>query len=76
MRRFHILSLLAIVAAFLVSCSAQRKAAVVSSSADNIPKREFRGAWMQVVNGQYQGMTSAEQQQRLLEQLNVCSRRV
>ena len=71
MRRFHILSLLAIVAAFLVSCSAQRKAAVASSSADTIPKREFRGAWMQVVNGQYQGMTSAEQQQRLLEQLNV-----
>ena len=40
-------------------------------TADYAPKREFRGAWMQVVNGQYVGMTSAEQQQRLAEQLDA-----
>ena len=40
-------------------------------TADYTPKREFRGAWMQVVNGQYVGMTSAEQQQRLAEQLDA-----
>lgn len=38
------------------------------------PKREFRGAWMQVVNGQYLGLTPAEQQERLLEQLDVLQR--
>jgi len=71
MRRFCFVSLLGLFAVLLVSCSTQRKVVVPSSSADYVPKREFRGAWMQVVNGQYVGMTSAEQQQRLLEQLDA-----
>lgn len=36
-----------------------------------LPKREFRGAWMQVVNGQYQGLTAQEQQTKLLAQLDA-----
>ncbi len=34
------------------------------------PKREFRGAWIQCVNGQFQGMTPERMQQVLTEQLN------
>ncbi len=34
------------------------------------PKREFRGAWIQAVNGQFQGMTPAKMKQVLIEQLN------
>jgi len=52
-------------------CSAQKNVRHASASSAFVPKREFRGAWMQVVNGQYVGMTSAEQQQRLLEQLDA-----
>ena len=33
-------------------------------------KREFRGAWIQVVNYQFQGMGSEEMQQNLIGQLN------
>ena len=34
------------------------------------PKREFRGAWIQCVNGQFMGMGSAELQQTLTSQLD------
>lgn len=34
------------------------------------PKREFRGAWIQVVNGQFQGMPTETMQQTLINQLN------
>lgn len=34
------------------------------------PKREFRGAWIQVVNGQFNGMSAAQMQQALIVQLN------
>ena len=34
------------------------------------PKREFRGAWIQCVNGQFQGMTTAQMQQNLVHQLD------
>lgn len=34
------------------------------------PKREFRGAWIQVVNGQFQGMEPARLQQLLISQLD------
>lgn len=34
------------------------------------PKREFRGAWIQCVNGQFMGMGSAELQQTLIAQLD------
>lgn len=34
------------------------------------PKREFRGAWIQCVNGQFQGMPAEKMQQLLIRQLN------
>jgi uncharacterized lipoprotein YddW (UPF0748 family) len=34
------------------------------------PKREFRGAWIQCVNGQFQGMGRDKMQQTLTYQLN------
>ena len=34
------------------------------------PKREFRGAWIQCVNGQFQGMSTQAMQQTLTYQLN------
>lgn len=44
---------------------------VVSLQAQiTVPKREFRGAWIQVVNGQFQGMSTQRMQQTLIEQLN------
>ena len=33
-------------------------------------KREFRGAWIQCVNGQFQGMSTATMQQTLQSQLD------
>ncbi len=35
------------------------------------PKREFRGAWIQMINGQFQGMSRDEMQANLRNQLNV-----
>ena len=35
------------------------------------PKREFRGAWIQAVNGQFQGMSPQTMQQTLIRQLDV-----
>lgn len=45
---------------------------VLQISAQNTAgnKREFRGAWIQCVNGQFQGMSSASMQQTLTDQLN------
>lgn len=34
------------------------------------PKREFRGAWIQCVNGQFQGMPAEKMKQLLISQLN------
>ena len=34
------------------------------------PKREFRGAWIQAVNGQFQGIPTAELKQTLISQLD------
>lgn len=34
------------------------------------PKREFRGAWIQAVNGQFQGMAPEKMRQTLVAQLN------
>ena len=35
------------------------------------PKREFRGAWIQCINGQFQGMTAQKMQSVLTTQLNA-----
>lgn len=43
---------------------------VVASMAQS-PKREFRGAWIQCVNGQFQGMTADKMQQTLSTQLDA-----
>lgn len=43
----------------------------LSSYAARFPKREFRGAWIQCVNGQYLGKTSEELRQMLSSQLDV-----
>lgn len=38
------------------------------------PKREFRGAWIQCVNGQFQGMGTAKMQATLTQQLDELQR--
>ena len=40
------------------------------SYSQTIKKREFRGAWIQCVNGQFQGIGTAQMQQTLTYQLN------
>ena len=40
-------------------------------SAQTAKKREFRGAWIQCVNGQFQGLSTADMQANLTHQLNV-----
>ena len=35
------------------------------------PKREFRGAWIQAVNGQFRGMSTEQLKANLINQLNV-----
>lgn len=36
----------------------------------SIPKHEFRGAWIQIVNGQFQGMSTRQMQSTLTHQLD------
>lgn len=38
------------------------------------PKREFRGAWIQCVNGQWLGLSAAQMQQRLTQHLDALQR--
>ncbi len=40
------------------------------SAQQRYPKREFRGAWIQCVNGQFQGMSTAQMKSSLISQLN------
>jgi uncharacterized lipoprotein YddW (UPF0748 family) len=44
---------------------------LLSSFAISNPKREFRGAWIQCVNGQYLGKTPAQLRQMLSDQLDT-----
>ena len=39
-----------------------------------MPKREFRGAWIQMINGQFQGMNRDQMQANLTHQLDVLQR--
>ncbi|MDR0962524.1 MAG: family 10 glycosylhydrolase [Mediterranea sp.] len=39
--------------------------------ADRYPKREFRAAWIQAVNGQFKGVPTEQVQQSLISQLNA-----
>lgn len=45
--------------------------ALTMSAQTIAPKREFRGAWIQCVNGQFQGMTPERMQHVLTSQLDV-----
>lgn len=42
--------------------------------AQSAPKREFRGTWIQIINGQFQGMSRDEMQQNLTNQLDELQR--
>ncbi|MBO6217265.1 MAG: family 10 glycosylhydrolase, partial [Prevotella sp.] len=44
--------------------------AILSSTMAQAPKREFRGAWIQCVNGQFQGIGTKKMQQTLSYQLD------
>lgn len=43
---------------------------VINNAMAQSPKREFRGAWIQCVNGQFEGMGTERMQQTLTYQLN------
>lgn len=43
---------------------------ILAQTTEKHPKREFRAAWIQSVNGQFKGMTSEKMQQTLINQLN------
>jgi len=45
--------------------------ALLTVAQEALPKREFRGAWIQTVNGQFQGMSREAMQANLTNQLNV-----
>lgn len=42
----------------------------MAEAQNQYPKREFRGAWLPTVTGQYRGMSTEKMQQTLLDQLN------
>ncbi len=44
---------------------------VVAQAQLKYPKREFRGAWIQCINGQFQGKPTEEVQRNLIHQLDV-----
>lgn len=67
MKIMKLRQLLLLMAALLVSQSAMSQVYVS-------PKREFRGAWIQAVNGQWIGMTTQQMQQTLTTQLNALQR--
>ena len=50
----------------LASCAQAQSEAIVQT-----PKREFRGAWIQAVNGQWQGLGRDAMQTELTRELNV-----
>ena len=54
-----------LVVALLASCSSRKNVAVTS-----YPKREFRGAWIQAVNGQFKGMDEKKMKGYLTEMLD------
>ena len=44
---------------------------VAGAQNNGAPKREFRGAWIQFINGQFQGMGTRQMQANLTHQLNA-----
>ena len=47
---------------------------VAGAQTTGAPKREFRGAWIQIINGQFQGMSRSQMQANLTHQLNTLQR--
>ena len=64
--RLKYLSLLLLL--LLMASCASRKA--LHAGVDEHPKREFRGAWIQAVNGQFTGMSEQEMKSYLVEMLD------
>ena len=58
-------SLLLLLILLLVSCGSRKHV-----SRTEFPKREFRGAWIQAVNGQFMGMDEKQMKTYLLEMLD------
>lgn len=46
-------------------------AKLVAQTPERYPKREFRGAWIQTVNGQFRGLSTEQFQATLIKQLNT-----
>ena len=65
MRFRYLYILLAVVV--LASCASKRNAV---ANVPEHPKREFRGAWIQAVNGQFTGMSEQEMKGYLVDMLN------
>ena len=65
MRLRYLYILLAVV--MLASCASKRSAV---GNVPEHPKREFRGAWIQAVNGQFTGMSEQEMKGYLVDMLN------
>lgn len=58
-----------------VPITAQTITANITQPSDPMqPKREFRGAWIQCVNGQFQGLSPARMQAELTRQLDALQR--
>ena len=66
MRIRHLLLLLCLCVYGTLSAVAQ-----MLEATERYPKREFRGAWIQVVNGQFKGMSTDEMKQALIGQLDA-----
>ena len=65
MKLKDLLSILSIL--LLFSCAGTRD---VLNDAPALPKREFRGAWIQAVNGQFKGMDEMEMKSYLIKMLD------
>ena len=55
----------------LILLMAMVLAGQMTKAQNTAPKREFRGAWIATVNGQFMGMSTDAMQQSLIERLNV-----
>ncbi|MCD8310867.1 MAG: family 10 glycosylhydrolase [Prevotellaceae bacterium] len=54
----------------MLSLGAWNVQAQTADTSARYPKREFRGAWIQVVNGQFKGLPGEQVRQLLIDQLN------
>ena len=72
-KKSSILSLstfLSLIAFSLLSTFQSCRTVQADRTQTNIHKREFRGAWIQVINGQFQGMGRDAMQANLINQLD------